>query len=129
MASIVENTKNAIVEFKLQFLHRLSTKSRFQTLCGCENECIRGWNRDTREGRCLNRSIGLISISNGLEIGRTSLFIQIMGVTVRWISIDGLSETVHREPFHLNRGCLILMEGLDLIHVDKRYITHLIAIV
>ena len=68
-------------------------------------------------------------LSNGLEIGRTSLFIQILGVTVRWISIDGLDETAHRELFHLNRGRLILMEGLDLIHVDKRYTTHLITIV
>ena len=35
----------------------------------------------------------------------------------------------NREPFHLNRGRLILMEGLDLIHIDKRHITHLIAVV
>ena len=69
------------------------------------------------------------SFSNPLQIGRTSLFIGYLGVTVRWISIDGSDETVHREPFHLNRGRLILMEGLDLIHVDKRYITHLIATV
>ena len=67
-------------------------------------------------------------LSNALEIGRTSLFIQILGVIVRWISINGLDETVHREPFHLNRGRLILMEGLDLIYVGKHYITHLIAI-
>ena len=68
-------------------------------------------------------------LSNALQIGRTSLFIQILGVTVRWISINGSDETVHREPFHLNRGRPILMEGLDLIHVGERYITHLIAAV
>ena len=66
---------------------------------------------------------------NALEIRKTSLFIQILGVTVRWISIDDLDELVHHEPFHLNRGRLILMEGLDLIHVDKHFITHLIAAV
>ena len=52
-------------------------------------------------------------LSNALEIRRTSLFIQILGVTVRWISIDGLDETVHCEPFHLNRDRLILIEGLN----------------
>ena len=75
--------KNAIVEFKLRFFLRLSTKSRFQTLHGCGNECRRGWNRKTREGRCLNRSIGLISNSNALQIGGTSLFLGYLGVTVR----------------------------------------------
>ena len=50
------------------------------------------------------------SFSNALQIGRTSLFILILGVTVRWISIDGSDETVHREPFHLNRDHPILME-------------------
>ena len=85
----------------------------------------------SRDSRVLvSKQINWIDfLSNAFEIGRTSQFIQILGVTVRWISIDGLDETVHREPFHLNRGRLILMEGLDLIHVDKRYITHLIAVV
>ena len=68
-------------------------------------------------------------LSNALEIERTSLFIQILGVTVRWISNDGLDEMVHRELFHLNHGRLILIEGFDFIHVDKRFITHLIAAV
>ena len=68
-------------------------------------------------------------LSNALQIRRTSLFIGYLGVTVRWTSIDGSDETVHREPFQLNRGRPILMEGLDLIHVDKCYITHLIAVV
>ena len=75
--------KNAIVEFKLRFFLRLWTKSRFQTLRGCGNECRRGWNRETQEGRCLNRSIGLISNSNALEIRGTSLFIGYLGITVR----------------------------------------------
>ena len=69
------------------------------------------------------------SFSNALQIKRTSLFIGYFGVTVRWISIDGSDETVHHELFHLNHGRPFLMEGLDLIHVDKRYITHLIVIV
>ena len=60
-------------------------------------------------------------LSNVLQIRRTSLFIGYLSVTVRWISIDGSDEMVHREPFHLNRG--------RPIHVDKRYITHLIAAV
>ena len=83
MTSIVENAKNAIEEFKLRFLFRLSTKSRFQTLRGCGNECRGGWNREIREGRCLNRSIGLISNSNALQIGGTPLFIGYLDVTVR----------------------------------------------
>ena len=78
----------------------------------------------------MSKQINLIdSFSNALQIGRTSLFIGYLGVTVRWISIDGSDKTVCREPFHLNRGHPILMEGLDLIHVDKCYITHLIAAV
>ena len=78
----------------------------------------------------MSKQINWINLlSNALQIGRTSLFIHILGVTVRWISIDGSDETVHGEPFHLNRGRPILMEGLDLIHVGERYITHLIAVV
>ena len=53
------------------------------------------------------------SFSNALQIGRTSLFIGYLGITVQWISIDSSDETVHREPFHLNRDRLIFMEGLD----------------
>ena len=50
---------------------------------------------------------------NALQIGRTSCFIGHLGVTVRWVSIDGSDEMVHHEPFHLNRDRPILMEGLD----------------
>ena len=69
------------------------------------------------------------SFSNALQIRRTSIFIGYLGITVRWISIDGSDEMVHLEPFHLNHDRSILMEGLDLIHVDKRYKMHLITAV
>ena len=49
---------------------------------------------------------------NASEIRRTSLFIQILGITVRWISIDGLDETVHRELFQSNRGRPMFDEAL-----------------
>ena len=49
----------------------------------CVNECRTQWDREIREGRCLNRSIWLISNSNALQIGRTCLFIGHLGVTVR----------------------------------------------
>ena len=52
-------------------------------------------------------------LSNTLQIGRTSLFILFLGVTVRRTSIYGSDETVHRESFHLNRDCPMLMERLD----------------
>ena len=52
-------------------------------------------------------------LSNTLEVGRTSIFIHILGVTVRWISIDGSDETVHRELFQSNRGRLIFAEALS----------------
>ena len=83
MTSIVENAKNTIEEFKLRFLLRLPTKSRFQTLRGWGNECRRGWNQETPEGRYLKKSIGLIFNSNALQIGITCLFIGYLGVTVR----------------------------------------------
>ena len=51
-------------------------------------------------------------LSNALKIGRTSLFILFLGVTVRWISIGGSDETVHREPFQSNRGHGIFDEAL-----------------
>ena len=51
-------------------------------------------------------------LSNALQIVRTSLFILILGVTVRWISIDGSDETVHCEQFHSNRGRPIFDEAL-----------------
>ena len=46
---------------------------------------------------------------NALQIGRTSQFIGHLGVTVRFISIGGSDETVHREPFLLNHDRPILM--------------------
>ena len=49
----------------------------------CGNECRTQWDRETREGRCLNRSIALISNLNGLQIGGTPRFLGILGVTVR----------------------------------------------
>ena len=45
------------------------------------------------------------------------------------VLINDYDEMVHQEPFHLNGGRLILMEDLDLIHIDKRYIMHLITAV
>ena len=53
------------------------------------------------------------SLSNALQIGRTSQFIGHLGVTVRLTSIDGSDGMVHREPFQLNRDHFILMECLD----------------
>ena len=68
--------------------------------------------RDSRS--LVSKQINWIdSFSNALQIGRTSLFILILGVTVRWISIHGSDETVHRELFHLNRDREILMERPD----------------
>ena len=52
-------------------------------------------------------------LSNALQIGRTSQFIGHLGVTVQLISIDGSDETVHCEPFQLNRGHPILMRRSD----------------
>ena len=52
-------------------------------------------------------------LSNAIEIERTSLFIQILGVTVRLFLINGYDETVHRGPFQLYRNRLILMERPD----------------
>ena len=75
--------KNAIVEFKLRFLIRLLTKCQLQALRGCRNECRRGWNQEIRGGRCLNRSIGLISNSNAFKWEEHALFIHFLGVTVR----------------------------------------------
>ena len=115
--------KNAIVEFKLRFLLRLSTKSRFQTLRGCGNECRRGWNRETREGRCLNISIGLIFILNALESERTSLFIQVLGVTVQ-----SKRSTVTMKRSIVDRFDYIAAVGSLMEHpdeaVEKRYKTH-----
>ena len=62
-------------------------------------------------------------LSNALQIGRTSLLILFLGVTVRWTSIDSSDETVHHEPLHLNCDRSILMERLDQsawISVRKR---------
>ena len=52
-------------------------------------------------------------LSNALEIRRTSLFIQILGVTVRLFLINCYDETVHRGPFQLYRSRPISMEGPD----------------
>ena len=51
-------------------------------------------------------------LSNALQIGRTSLFIGYLGVTVRLNSINDSDETVHREAFQSNPGCLIFDEAL-----------------
>ena len=126
MTSIVENTKNAIVEFKLRFLLRLSTKSRFQTLYGWGNESRRGWNQEIREGRCLNRSIGLISNSNAFKIGRTCLFIGYLGITVwsKW-------STVMMERSIVDCFKNVADVGSQMEHPDEpfemRYKTHEIA--
>ena len=69
--------------FKRQFLLIYSTKSRSQRLRRCGNKCRKRWDWGNQEGRCLDRSIPLISNSNGLEDRRTPLFIHILGVTVR----------------------------------------------
>ena len=68
--------------FKRQFLLLHSTKSRFEALRGCGNEGRRGWNREIREGRCLNRSIGLISNSNAYKSEEHALFIGYLGIIV-----------------------------------------------
>ena len=69
--------------FKRRFLLIYSTKSQTQMLRRCGNECRTQWDRETQEGRCLNRSIALISNSTALQIRRTCLFIGHLGVTVR----------------------------------------------
>ena len=118
--------KNAIVELKLRFLLFVSTKSRFQTLCGCGNECRRGWNWETWEERHLNRSIGLISISNALKIGRTSLFIQVLSVTVwsKWSTVTMKCSIVDRFDYIAAVGSLIKLSDEA---VEMRYKTHSIA--
>ena len=118
--------KNAIVEFKLRFLLCPSTKSRLQTLHGCGNECRRGWNRETREGRCLNRSIGLISISNALEIRRTYLFIQVLGGTVRSKRSTVTMKRSIVNCFDYIAAVGSLMKRSDEA-VEMRYKTHSIA--
>ena len=120
MTSIVENAKNAILEFKLRFLLRLSTKSRFQTLRGCGNERRRGWNWETQEGRCLNRSIRLISNSNTLQIGRTCLFIRYLGVTIRSKRSAVTMKRSIVDRFKHIAAVGSSMEGPDET-VDKRY--------
>ena len=117
---MVENWKNVIVEFRLWFLLRLSTKSQFQTLRGCANECRRGWNREIREGRCLNRSIGLISNSNALKIGRTCLFIGYLGVTVWSKRSTVMMKRSIMDCFEHIAAVGSSMEGPDET-VDKRY--------
>ena len=52
-------------------------------------------------------------LSNALEIRRTSLFIQILGVTVRLFLINCYDETVNHGPFQLYRSRPILMERSD----------------
>ena len=69
--------------FKRRFLLLYSTKSQLQVLRGCGNGCRRGWNREIREGRCLNRSIGLISNSNAYKSEEHALFRGYLGVTIR----------------------------------------------
>ena len=104
------------MEFKLQFLVRLSSKSRFQTLRGCGNECKRGWNREIWEGRCLNRSIGLISNLNALQIARTCLFIGYLGVTIRlkW-------STVTMERSIVDRFKNVAAVGSWMEHPDEAF--------
>ena len=108
--------KNAIVEFKLWFLLCLSTKSRFQTLRGYGNECRRGWNREIREGRCLNRSIGLISNSNALQIGGTPLFIGHFGVTVR-----SKRSTITMKRSIVDRVDYVAAVGSLMEHMDEAF--------
>ena len=52
------------------------------------------------------------SFSNALQIRRTSLFIGYLGVTVRWISIDGSDETVHHGLFQSYHSRPIIDEAL-----------------
>ena len=60
----------------------------------------------------VSKQINLIhSFLNALQMGRTYLFIRILGVTARWISIDGLVEMVHRELFQSNRSRAIFDEA------------------
>ena len=47
---------------------------------------------------------------NGLQIGRSSLFILYLGITVRLDLIDGSDEMVHREPLRLNH-CRSIVDG------------------
>ena len=42
-------------------------------------------------------------------------FYSVFGRNRLIVSIDGYDETVHRGPFRLSRGRLILMNGWDLI--------------
>ena len=120
--------KNAIVEFKVSFLLRLSTKSRFQTLRGCGNECRRGWDREIPGGRCLNRSIRLISNSNALQIEGTSLFIGYLGATVQSKRSTVTMKRSIVDHFDYVVAVGSLMERLDEA-VEMRYKTHLIAAV
>ena len=50
-------------------------------------------------------------LSNGLQIGRTSLFIVYLCVTVQSDLIDGSDKTVHDEPSRLNR-CFPIIDGV-----------------
>ena len=71
------------MRFKLRFLTIYSTKSRFQELRGCGNGRGTRWNREKREGRCIDSSNRLNSNSDAYKCRRTSCFIGHLGVTVR----------------------------------------------
>ena len=81
--------------------------------------------RETR-GRCLDRSIRLISNSNRLNIGGTPHFIHILGVTVR---SKRSTVTMKRPTMDRFKNIVAVgswMERLDAI-VEMRYKTRLIA--
>ena len=118
--------KNVMWRFKRRFLILYSTKSQLQALRGCGNGCRRGWNRDVREGRCLNRSIFLISNSNLLQIRRTPCFIGHLGVTVR-----SKRSTVTMERSIMDRFRNVAAVGSEMERQDElfeiHYKTHEIA--
>ena len=80
---IDENTEERLREFKLQFLLIYTAKSWFQGLRRCGIEVRTWWDQEKREGRCLDKSICLISNSNALERRKTLSFIVHLGVPVR----------------------------------------------
>ena len=58
----------------------------------------------------MSKKINLVDLlSNALQIGRTSQFIGILGVTVQLKLINGSNEMVHREvlPLSCNRSIVI----------------------
>ena len=109
-----------------QFLLIYTAKSQSQMLRTCRNQCRTQWDRETQEGRCLDRSIALISNLNGLQIGGTPRFIEILGVTAR-----SKQSTITMKSSTLDRFENIVIVGSEIERQDAsfemRYKTHKIA--